>query len=259
MAFCDTGTAARPTGAASIAGGALATQPVLIVVSPHLDDGVLSCGMLLAAHPGATLITVFCGTPADASTVTEWDRHAGFADAGAAMAARRTEDRVAAGILQARPLHLPFLDAQYGGVEDAETLRQALKKILDNETAATVAVPLGLFHSDHRRVHRACLRLRSDFPQQCWIFYEDVPYRCRDGEVRRQLARLRAAGLTVSAFCPAPAAIVGTDRRWTIKRRAAAAYSSQLRALGVSHCKDAWRQEHFWFIDLAQPAWKDGR
>jgi LmbE family N-acetylglucosaminyl deacetylase len=247
MAFRDT-DAAVPAAAASTADGR-ATQPGLIVVSPHLDDGVLSCGMLLAAHPGAMLVTVFCGTPQDASTVTEWDRKAGFANAGEAMATRCAEDRRAAGILRSRPFHLPFLDSQYGGNADAETLRQALEKVLCNETAPITAVPLGLFHSDHQRVHRACLQLRSDFPQRRWIFYEDVPYRRIAGEAQRQLAHLHAAGITLSPFSPASATTVGTNRRWTLKRRAAAAYSTQLRAFGVSCCKDAWRQERFWRVD----------
>jgi LmbE family N-acetylglucosaminyl deacetylase len=256
MAFRDTEAAAQPARAADAVASTPATE--LIVVSPHLDDGVLSCGMLLAVRPGATLVTVFCGTPPDTSTITEWDRKAGFANAGAAMAARCTEDRMAADILQIRPLHLPFLDSQYGGDADAKTLRQALKKLLDNEIAATVAVPLGLFHSDHQRVHHACLQLRSDFPQRRWIFYEDVPYRCLAGEAQRRLAHLRAAGVAISPFAPATAATVSANRRWTLKCRAAAAYSSQLRALGVPRCKDAWRRERFWSIAFVQPARKDG-
>jgi LmbE family N-acetylglucosaminyl deacetylase len=258
MAFRDTEAAAPPARAADAVANTPATQQELIVVSPHLDDGVLSCGMLLAAYPGATLVTVFCGTPSDASTITEWDRKAGFASAGAAMAARCTEDRTAAGILRARPLHLPFLDAQYGGNADAKTLWRALKTLFGNEMAATVAIPLGLFHSDHQRVHRACLRLRSDFSQRRWIFYEDVPYRCLAGEAQRRLTHLRAAGIAVSPFVPAMAAIVSTNRRWALKCRAAAAYSSQLYALEVSRCKDAWHQERFWSIDFVPPAWEDG-
>ncbi len=258
MAFRDTAAAAQPAHAAAAVASVPAAQQELIVVSPHLDDGVLSCGMLLATHPGATLVTVFCGTPSDASTTTEWDRKAGFANTGAAMAARCTEDRMAAGILRARPRHLPFLDSQYGGNADAWTLRQALKKLLCNESAAAIAVPLGLFHSDHQRVHRACLWLRSDFSQRRWIFYEDVPYRCLAGEAQRRLARLRAAGIVLSPLVPAPAVIVSTSRQWTLKRRAVAAYSSQLRALGASRCKDAWRQERFWSIDFAPPVRKDG-
>ena len=37
-------------------------RPVLI--SPHLDDSVISCGQFLAAHPGTTVVTVFAGVPA---------------------------------------------------------------------------------------------------------------------------------------------------------------------------------------------------
>ena len=35
----------------------------VVVVSPHPDDAVLSCGQFLARHPGTTVITVFCGQP----------------------------------------------------------------------------------------------------------------------------------------------------------------------------------------------------
>ncbi len=34
----------------------------MIVVTPHLGDAVLGCGDLLAAHPGAVVVTVESGT-----------------------------------------------------------------------------------------------------------------------------------------------------------------------------------------------------
>src|SRR3954454_6063438 len=36
----------------------------IVIVSPHLDDSVLRCSYLMAAHPGVTVITVFAGRPA---------------------------------------------------------------------------------------------------------------------------------------------------------------------------------------------------
>ena len=33
----------------------------VVVLSPHLDDAVLGCGRLMAAHPGATVVTVYAG------------------------------------------------------------------------------------------------------------------------------------------------------------------------------------------------------
>ena len=35
----------------------------IVVVSPHLDDAVLGCGLLLDAVPGTTVLTVFTGAP----------------------------------------------------------------------------------------------------------------------------------------------------------------------------------------------------
>jgi hypothetical protein len=34
-----------------------------VVLSPHLDDAVLSVGRFLAANPGTVVITVFAGIP----------------------------------------------------------------------------------------------------------------------------------------------------------------------------------------------------
>jgi LmbE family N-acetylglucosaminyl deacetylase len=86
----------------------------LIVVSPHLDDAVLGCGHLLAQRPGAVVITVFAGRPPRRERVTPWDAAAGFGPGDDVVGARRMEDRRALGALGARPLWLPFLDAQYG-------------------------------------------------------------------------------------------------------------------------------------------------
>jgi predicted NodU family carbamoyl transferase len=46
--------AAAVTSAQQIAKCAAMDSANLFVVSPHLDDAVFSCGMLLAAHPGST-------------------------------------------------------------------------------------------------------------------------------------------------------------------------------------------------------------
>jgi LmbE family N-acetylglucosaminyl deacetylase len=40
----------------------------IVVLSPHLDDAVLSCGVLLAANGGARVVTVFAGMPTDRET-----------------------------------------------------------------------------------------------------------------------------------------------------------------------------------------------
>ena len=35
----------------------------VVIVSPHLDDAVLGCANFMAAHRGATVVTVFAGNP----------------------------------------------------------------------------------------------------------------------------------------------------------------------------------------------------
>lgn len=74
----------------------------LLVVAPHLDDGVLSCGLSLAAHPAAVVCTAFAAPPEENMT-TDWDRHAGFADAFEAMQARNAEDLRALALVRAHP------------------------------------------------------------------------------------------------------------------------------------------------------------
>ncbi|MDR5780666.1 PIG-L family deacetylase [Caballeronia sp. LZ065] len=95
----------------------------LLVISPHLDDAVFSCGALLAAGTDALVCTVFAGTP-EMPMVTGWDTACGFSDAHQAMEARRAEDIAALEILGARARHLSFLDSQYA--DDEAQKRQAI-------------------------------------------------------------------------------------------------------------------------------------
>jgi LmbE family N-acetylglucosaminyl deacetylase len=81
-----------------------------VIVSPHLDDAVFGCGSLIAAHPGATVVTVFAGVPPHGAAASDWDhRRCGFASATRAVTRRREEDRVALSLLEARPAWRDFL------------------------------------------------------------------------------------------------------------------------------------------------------
>src|SRR5207244_5204724 len=120
---------------------------------PHLDDGVLSCGRLLAGRPGSAVVTVCAGTPRDDALVTEWDARCGFDSARDAMAARRREDDAALTLLQARPVRLPFCDSQYGEAPPRDDVQRALREALVGLAPEAVLYPMGLFHSDHVLVH----------------------------------------------------------------------------------------------------------
>jgi LmbE family N-acetylglucosaminyl deacetylase len=94
--------------------------PVL-VVSPHLDDAVLSIGATMAALTRmgvrCVLCTVFAGRPSAPLTPAgeAFERHAGVADL---VTVRRREDLAAAAILGCEVRHLDLLDAVYRRHDD---------------------------------------------------------------------------------------------------------------------------------------------
>lgn len=199
----------------------------VLAVSPHLDDAVFSCGALLATCRPAVVATVFAGEPEQRDVVTSWDSSCGFINAHHAMQARRQEDRMALGILDARPVHLSFLDAQYGHSPDPRDVRHAVHEVIAREKPETVLIPLGLFHSDHILVAEAMMSLRRDWPDVRWVAYEDALYRRKPGLLHRRLEQLRAEGigLTFLAFHSHVQAFG--------KARAVAAYASQLHGVGL--------------------------
>ena len=107
---------------------------MIAVVSPHLDDGVFSCGALLAARPGSVVVTALAGRrgvalPPKWEGVTPWDAACGFAPGDDVIAARRAEDREALSILGASPVWLDFPDAQYGPSPSPAALCRALDRV----------------------------------------------------------------------------------------------------------------------------------
>lgn len=203
-------------------------MPPWLVVSPHCDDGVFSCGALLAAHPGSLLVTVFAGGPADYGVLTSWDRACGFAPGDDVMAARRDEDRHAAQVLGASVAWLPFLDSQYGCTPAMPQMVARLRDVIGSARPDAVAFPLGLFHSDHELTREAMLALVDEGLARRWTVYADVPYRRLPGVAARTQAALQKRGYQLRALRWSASADA-----YTLKRQAVACYVSQLRALAA--------------------------
>lgn len=95
--------------------------PVLLV-SPHLDDAVLSVGATIAALTAAgtrvVVGTVFAGVPEPPFSPVADAFHADCGLDGDAMAVRRREDLAALRVLGAEAVHLGFLDAVYRRTAD---------------------------------------------------------------------------------------------------------------------------------------------
>jgi LmbE family N-acetylglucosaminyl deacetylase len=222
----------------------------LFVVSPHLDDAVFSCGMLLAACPGAVVCTVFAGTPPKPQN-QPWDEAAGFRDSTRAMQARTREDERALLLCGAQAIRLGFLDGQYAPLDCATTLAQALEAQLEPYPGATIVVPLGLRHPDHQRVAQAWIELfRARRITSC-IVYEEAIHRTARGLTGQCLARLADARFRTTpldaAWCPERM----SARAQSVKRRCVLAYSSQLRAFGDRFPVDLAGPERYWHVEWA--------
>lgn len=192
----------------------------LLVVSPHLDDAVLSCGRLLAANPGSVVVTVLAASPPDDRFV-DWDRRGGFHPGDDVMAQRRREDGRALRRLRARPVWLEFRQDVYRDAPlDAAAIRRAVSGVIEEHDALLVALPLGLHHADHRAVADA---LHAGLPARRVRLYADQPY-------ATDFADLVAPRV---AEIPSLQPVDGPGHgRWR-KTLAIGAYRSQLRALGV--------------------------
>ncbi|WP_081724245.1 PIG-L deacetylase family protein [Advenella kashmirensis] len=215
----------------------------IIVVSPHYDDAVFSCGQLLCNLPLCTVMTIFTGQPENTSMQTDWDRHCGFTDAGQAMQARAAENSAALSILKVEGIDLGFLDSQYikrpriGSDLLADTISSNIEQI----KPSSVFFPLGLFHEDHIHVSDAFLMICYRFSNVQWFVYEDIPYRNRPDRASQRISELIKRGLAIEPFH------VDCIRRH--KRQAVEAYKSQLRGLGYNNSQPVMQQkETYWRV-----------
>lgn len=232
----------------------------LLVISPHLDDAVFGCGEVIASHPGALVVTLFAGTPEDGDMRTPWDRAAGFSCARQAMLARRREDRLALARLDARPLWLDFIGAQYQSKTELRHLSTRLMHVVRSANPSRILLPAGLVHDDHATAHEAALMAMQSlqkstmFADRDWLMYEEPAYRRLPGVLQERLSRLSSAGMMATpARLPRAAAGRAGDplngAEGVRKHVALQCYESQLRALRNASrpgLHDLYAPEAFW-------------
>ena len=220
----------------------------LVVISPHLDDAVLSCGHLLNAHPSTTVVTVLAGAP-DVTHEGYNSRSTGKTYAPDAVGLRRDEDRSAMESLGAIPVWLDLLDADYEKyrptTDYVEVIKEALSQALHESDAKSVVAPLGLIHVDHLAVSEACISLAAESPLT-WYLYMDLPYGLA---IRRLFSkRLRAVRRRIQLEELAP--YKGDSG---VKQRAMNLYESQYLPTRMSHPRgfDATMKanERYWRIE----------
>jgi LmbE family N-acetylglucosaminyl deacetylase len=229
-----------------------ATLARIVVVSPHFDDAVQGAGLLLARHPGSTVVTVFGGRPpAYPEPPSEWDALGGFAPGDDVVALRRDEDTAALAILDAVPHWLEFADHQYLEPAARPTpadVAPALRAALAELAPTAVFVPFGLGNPDHDVTHFAARLLFDEVPDVAWYCYEDAGYKHIPG-----LLAWRISALFRSGWWPTPAVVplaTDVDR----KRDALLAYASQVPPLRRDHLLDERLDAH-----VAEPHWRIAR
>jgi LmbE family N-acetylglucosaminyl deacetylase len=229
-----------------------------VVISPHLDDAVLGCGGLLAAHPGATVITVYAGAPASyPDPPTRWDALAGFAAGDDVLARRREEDAAALRELGAAPVWLDFVEHQYLDRPDWIGADRTVDRLVDAIAAAAptaVFMPFGLANPDHTATHDAARAARERLPEPAWFCYQDMGYQHIPGLLAWRVAQLFRASIWPTPVAPR------VDPGGLRKQTALARYASQLRALEAD-----WRlgpklaapaPEQFWRLDPPPAGWE---
>ena len=218
-----------------------AEQAPVLVISPHYDDAVFSCGQLLAQLPSCTVMTVCTGVPENDHVSTDWDRRCGFSSASQAMQTRAFENEAALSSLDVSAVDLGFLDSQYitGCRVDSELLADTVTSNIEQIKPSSVIFPLGLFHEDHIHVSDTLVTICSRFPGINWMVYEEIPYRKQSAHVTERLSRLIDRGIPVEPF---GLTLAGDD-----KARAVQAYQSQFQGLGFEDAAPVLHlDEKFW-------------
>jgi LmbE family N-acetylglucosaminyl deacetylase len=217
-----------------------------------MDDAALSCGQVLSASPGSHVVTVFSSGPARVRPLPEWDKLSGsFRPGDDVMKLRQVEDDDAMAAVGAHGHRLDFWDEQYragrpvrlarfrpGAVRamrarlddpDLETaIFEKLRGIVAELPVQTWCVPLGLWHGDHKKTARACLRVARHMPDRRWVLYEELPYRWEVPlEVTAAKQRLGSEGFSIepAVFATGP----DNSRKYDMVR----SYRSQLPCLGA--------------------------
>ncbi len=211
--------------------------PPVVILSPHLDDAVLSCWRVLTGPADVHVINVFAGLPAPDAAPGWWD---GRSEPRAMVTARRAEDAAALALTGRQPLNLPLLDRQYrDDDQQPAALIEALRPVLSPRARLLAPAALGP-HPDHLVVRTAALDLRAEGFEVG--LYADLPHACAHGwpdwmtqgagagEVDRAWeAALAATGLAADRRVPKVCRLAQAE--FEHKIAAVRCYATQVRAL----------------------------
>lgn len=203
-----------------------ARQGPVVVLSPHLDDAVLSCGELIArsaAHTEITVVTLFteAGAPPYTISARRYLHQVGAVDAQVLYQQRRAEDRAVLRSAGARWVHAGLPDALHrrrpvegtrrrlsrllpelahvypayrphvvsGRIapSDAETLRAVCQLVARVASGNPAVILAPLAVGGH--VDHVLARTAAEASGACVVYYSDFPYNRRHRADREFIER----------------------------------------------------------------------
>ena len=229
------------------------------VLSPHLDDAVLSTWSVLQRGDEVRVVNVCTAIP-EPGPPPLWDRLTGARDRAERMRERLEEDRLALREAGCQAIQLGFLDDQYRAAPlDEQELMRAIEGAVPE--ASELWAPAGIgAHRDHVQVRDAALVL-AERGGPTLRLYAELPYAARHGWPATLARRRTRQALAIedwwAAFLPA-----AVDRSPTIqplsrrearrKARTLALYRTQLPGLGMD--AERLRYELSFAVANAAPA-----
>jgi LmbE family N-acetylglucosaminyl deacetylase len=222
----------------------------LVVVSPHLDDAVLSVGATIAhaveSGSQVEILTVFACAPDSQAPADEWDRKSGFATEGQAAQQRRREDASACAILGVTPHWFEFGAQPYDKRASMEEVVAAVTAVTAG--ADTVLMPgFPLAHADHAALTNSLLAHGLNCRNVG--LYAEQPYAFDRGATPAgPMEAMPAAGVGARTWQRASA----TRQHRDLKLRAVKQYVSQLPQLGL-------RQRGLGYLRLRRMLWHEAR
>jgi LmbE family N-acetylglucosaminyl deacetylase len=145
-----------------------------VILSPHLDDAVLSCWHVLTQPVEVVVINVFAGVPAELAGPAWWDEHTGATSSAERVRERIEEDRRALAVAGRTAVNLGFLDEQYRPEDQPlAPLTEQIERLLD--PGVRIYAPAAFAnHADHMVVRAAALALRAEGFEVS--LYADLPH-----------------------------------------------------------------------------------
>jgi LmbE family N-acetylglucosaminyl deacetylase len=147
---------------------------MIVILSPHPDDAVLSLWHVLTGPDDVQVLTVFNGPGEGSPELGWWDRLTRAESPAERARERAAEDREALGMAGRKPVDLGFVDGQYRQVAQAvEPLAEAIAAAVPAD--ALLLAPAALDgHRDHVATRDAALALAAS--GRPVSLYADVPH-----------------------------------------------------------------------------------